>query len=63
MHGRYVKDILKMSMKKFNAEFFIFFLTNLQGFDLHIAGGILKALLAANFLFLQKCLLNSSPLL
>ena len=24
--------------------------TNLQGFDLHIAGGILKALLAANFL-------------
>ena len=27
------------------------FLTNLQGFDLHIAGGILSALLAANFLF------------
>ena len=29
----------------------IFFWTNLQGFDLHIAGGILKALLAANILF------------
>ena len=27
------------------------FWTNLQGFDLHIAGGILKALLAANILF------------
>ena len=26
------------------------FWTNLQGFDLHIAGGILKALLAANIL-------------
>ena len=34
----YVTDILKMCMK-FNAE--IFFLTNLQGFDLHIVGGIL----------------------
>ena len=32
MHGRYVTDILKMCLKK---------LTNLQGFDLHIAGGIL----------------------
>ena len=32
-------DILKMCMKKFNAE--KYFLTNLQGFDLHIAGGIL----------------------
>ena len=39
MHGRYVTDILKMCMKKFNAE--KFFLTNLQGFGLHIAGGIL----------------------
>ena len=39
MHGRYVTDILKMFMKKFNAE--EIFLTNLQGFDLHIAGGIL----------------------
>ena len=39
MHGRYVTDILKMCMKKFNAEKII--LTNLQGFDLHIAGGIL----------------------
>ena len=29
-----------------------YFLTNLQGFGLHIAGGILSALLAANFLFL-----------
>ena len=51
MHGRYVTDILKMCMKKFNAEKKIW--TNLQGFDLHIAGGILKALLAANFLFCQ----------
>ena len=39
MHGRYVKDILKMCMKKFNAE--KLFLTNLQGFDLQLAGGIL----------------------
>ena len=39
MHGRYVTDILKMCMKEFNAE--KIFLTNLQGFDLHIAGGIL----------------------
>ena len=45
MHGRYVTDILKMCMKKFNAE--KYFLTNLQGFDLHIAG------LAANFLFVS----------
>ena len=50
MHGRYVTDILKMCMKKFNADKNIF-LTNLPGIDLHIAGGILKALLAANFLF------------
>ena len=56
MHGRYVTDILKMCMKKFNADFF--FLTNVQGFDLLIAGGILKALLAANFLFVVtlKCI-------
>ena len=39
MHGKYVKDILKMCMKKFNAE--KLFLTDLQGFDLHLAGGIL----------------------
>ena len=39
MHDRYVKDILKMCMKKFNAEKII--LTNLRGFDLHFAGGIL----------------------
>ena len=39
MHGKYVTDILKMCMKKFDAE--IFFLTSLQDFDLHIAGGIL----------------------
>ena len=38
MYGRFVTDILKMCMKKFNAEYF-FFWTNLQGFDLHIAGG------------------------
>ena len=37
MHGRYVTDILKMCMKKFNTEK----MTNLQGFDLHIAGVIL----------------------
>ena len=36
-------------MKKFNAE--NFFWTNLQVFDLHIAGGNANALLAANFLF------------
>ena len=39
MHGRYVTDILKMYMKNFKAE--KIFLTNLQGFDLHLAGGIL----------------------
>ena len=39
MYGRYVTDILKICMKKFNVE--KIFLTNLQGFDLHIAGGIL----------------------
>ena len=39
MCGRYATDILKMCMKKFNAEKII--LINLQGFDLHIAGGIL----------------------
>ena len=36
MHGRYDTDILKMCMKKFNAE--KIFLTNLQGFDLHLRG-------------------------
>ena len=41
MHGRYVTDILKMCMKKLNAEKIIVW-TNLQGFDLHIAGCILK---------------------
>ena len=39
MHDRYVTDILKMRMKKFNAEKLI--LTNLQDFDLHFAGAIL----------------------
>ena len=51
-HGRYVTHILKMCMKKFNAEN-NYVWTKLQGFDLHSAGGILKALLAANFLFLH----------
>ena len=32
-----------------------YFLTNLQGFDLHFAGGILIALLAANFLCVCVC--------
>ena len=48
MHGRYVTDILKMCMKKFNPEKIIF--DKFTGFDLHLAGGILQALLAANFL-------------
>ena len=39
MHGRYVTDIFKMCMKKFNAK--KIFLIKLQGFDLHIAGDIL----------------------
>ena len=44
MLSRYVTDILKIGMKKFKAEKII--LTNLQGFNLqgfdkHIAGGIL----------------------
>ena len=60
MHSRYVTDILKMCMKKFNAEKKNFW-TNLQGFDLHIAGGILKALLAANFLFVFLFFLCSKP--
>ena len=40
MHDRYVTDILKMCMKKFNAEKKNF-LPNLPDFDLHFAGGIL----------------------
>ena len=36
MHDRYVTDILKMCMQKFNAEKII--LTNLQDFDLHFEG-------------------------
>ena len=40
MLGRYVTDILKMCMKKFKAEKIIF-KKKLQGFDMHIAGGIL----------------------
>ena len=48
MHGRYVTDILKMCMKKFNAE--KYFLTNLQGFDLHIAGGYTVSLACSQFL-------------
>ena len=39
MYGINVTEILKMCMKKFNAEKNI--LANLQGVDLHIAGGIL----------------------
>ena len=39
MHGRYVTDILKMCMKKFNREKIIF--DKFTGFDLHLAGGIL----------------------
>ena len=39
MYGRYVTDILKMCMKKFNVEKKKS--TKLQGFDLHIARGIL----------------------
>ena len=39
MLDRYVTDILKMCMKKFNAEKYV--LTNLQDFNLHFAGGIL----------------------
>ena len=50
MHGRYVKDILKMCMKKFNAE--KLFLTNLQGFDLHLAGGYTVSLACSQFLVL-----------
>ena len=47
MHGRYVTDILKMCMKKRNAE--QIFLTNLQGFDLHIAGGYTVHLACSQF--------------
>ena len=36
MHGRYVTDILKMCMKKFNPEKIIF--NKFTGFDLHLAG-------------------------
>ena len=39
MHGRYVTDIFTMCMNNHNAKKII--LTNLQGFHLHIAGGIL----------------------
>ena len=42
MHGRYVTDILKMCMKKFNPEKIIFDkFTGFDDFDLHLAGGIL----------------------
>ena len=57
MHGRYVTDILKTCMKKFNAE--KIFLTNLKGFDLHIAGDILS--LACNQ-FLVVLLLCINPI-
>ena len=43
MLSRYVTDILKMSMKKFNAEKKN--LDKVTGFDLHIAGGTLQACL------------------
>ena len=36
MHGRYFTDILKMCVKKLNAEKII--LANLEGFDLRIGG-------------------------
>ena len=50
MHGRYVLDILKMCMKKFNAE--KIFLTNLQGFDLYVAGYNVS-LACSHFLFVH----------
>ena len=53
MHGRYVTDILKMCMKQFNAE--KIFLTNLQGFDLHLAGGYTVSLACSQFLVLSLC--------
>ena len=49
MHGRYVTHILKMCMKKFNAEN-NYVWTNLQGFDLHIAGGYTESLACSQFL-------------
>ena len=36
MHNRYFTDILKMCMKKLMLK--NYFLTNLQGFDLHFVG-------------------------
>ena len=39
MHDRFVTDILKMCIMKFNAEKIFFY--NLQDFDLNFAGGIL----------------------
>ena len=58
IHCRCVTNILKISMKKFDPENNMI---DLQGLNiaifqqLHIAGGILKALLAANFLFELYC--------
>ena len=54
MHGtcyRYIEDVHEDDAA-------IIFFKNLQGFDLHIAGGILSALLAANFLFVQMMTLE-----
>ena len=50
MHSRYVTDILKMCMKKFNAEKIIF--DKFTGFWSAHCGGILYSLLAANLLFI-----------
>ena len=53
IHCRCVTNILKISMKKFDPENNMIYLQglNITIFQqLHIAGGILKALLAANFL-------------
>ena len=48
MHGRYVTDILKMCMKKFNLEKIIF--DKFTGFDLHLAGGYTVSLACSQFL-------------
>ena len=52
MHDRDVTDILKMCMKKFNAE--KYFLTNLQDFDLHFAGGYTVSIACSQFLVLDN---------
>ena len=47
MHGRYVTDVLKICMKKFNGE--KYFLTKKTSFDLHIAGVYCKPCLQPIF--------------